>query len=412
MAQRRIEQAEVRRHTDHRGMRLDRRPLAYLPKYWTSTPIWPAKPSAQGIELPLSEEVEGKDGQRLVLGGGDFLDPQGKKIKACSLGVEHLEVLLSIIRHQDFFQKHKSGRIDVSLKELYRDLSGGKLPNARRRAKIRRMLRDLKSSWVRVEGRGGHRICVYEMMTLWAEHRLLADGEDGYETQLRHIVLQEDLWKALCDPALCRPIRFDVLTRLPTSAKSLYLFLPFKAWWKTDKDPFRVELTQLAKASEIYDPGRPAHRKRYFSKIAERLDKCELPSGILRVKVRGDALKAWVERKGASSLERGSSELKDSAVFQIARKAGWDERELLRRKSQKRELDDYEESLLDQAQIEDRERSMPFFCLMKSLLGESVFREELAEAKDFALRGGRPQKSYRARLIFYLIERLKIAAPG
>lgn len=197
-------------------------------------------------------------------------------------------------------------------------------------------------------------------------------------------------------------------------AQAIYLYIPSRAYYHTEADPFEITLTNLLQQVSATEPGHKSRRKELFTKnthsILAQLDGRETLTGIFRVRLaettdQSDCkLQSWVEKRVRKpKVMSGDSKLA-AAYLQNGRPREQLEHAL----TNIRALSDYETDLLTTAKVEIG-KNRRFFEQVKAILKDVRFVMLLAEAKGDELEGRKARKTPTARLIYRLME--AIATP-
>ena len=210
-------------------------------------------------------------------------------------------------------------------------------------------------------------------------------------TELQHLIL--DVFVSISSPL----------------AQAIYLYIPSRAYYHTESDPFEITLTKLLKQVSVKVPEQKNRRKQLFTQnknpILKQLDGVETLKGIFRIRLAKTSdgkdykLQCWVERYTEKmKLDPANSKLMTAFI-----QAGHSQDELQRRLENIEPLNDYELDALEKAGI-NVEKDRRFLELAKALVGLLRFDEIAADCKSDALEGREAIKSPTARFIWRIME--------
>ena len=216
-------------------------------------------------------------------------------------------------------------------------------------------------------------------------------------------------------------LKLNVFTSIRAPlAQAIYLYIPSRAYYRTEEKPFEITLTNLLKEVSYPETKYRSVRYKIFTQrenigqsIIQQLDGLEMVKGIFRVRLvktnDGDDYKllAWSEHH-----QQQKSLPKNSKLFAAWCTSGRPQAEFQERLENAIPLDGHELELLEKAaiRVDGNER---FLIIAKALLLRSQFLELLHEAKGDELEGRMAKKNPTARLIWRIKSAIKspISAP-
>jgi hypothetical protein len=201
-------------------------------------------------------------------------------------------------------------------------------------------------------------------------------------------------------------------------AQAIYLYIPSRACYHTEGNPFEISLAKLLEQVSCPVPKHKSVRHKIFTQreaighsIIQQLDGLQTINAIFRVRLAPTndetdwKLQAWVEKNPRRVIPAPGN----SKIIKAWNASGRPFELLEKRLVSPQSLTDYEKELLENAgvQLAGNER---FFSLVKALIPPAQFVGLLAEAKGDELEGRKARKNPTARLIWRIIS--AISAPN
>jgi hypothetical protein len=235
--------------------------------------------------------------------------PSGRVASVKGLTFHHLEVLAALMEFQD---ASLDRRIAVSARQLCIAVCG--YQNSDKIERIVECLEDLKACWIRVDN---NETGVQSFFTIIGD--LNIDKKPSkrlpgkIETTIKSATLSEKWYEFLDDMKLLIPVKNEYYRRIQGNgiAKTIYGFLPSRATYRSEDQPFTIRLEKLF--NEIghepvkYKSERFRLMTRGKNSVIEILNRSEIHQNkILRVELRETKdkkdykLVAWSEKKSDS----------------------------------------------------------------------------------------------------------------
>jgi len=380
------------------------RELVAAPKDYFLGPVFAAKKQSGPREVTINQ-------RKYLIGGFHPMDPDRHPP---ALDVRHARAIFTLLT----FRKRggeESPVISFSFNEFcrkYAHTNGGRYARA-----IGAILADLMDAYIRVTDLGtgiSHEYRLIERVDIVKRPPRRRDSKLARSEQLEMwfsgCTLSPEFFALLNRIAELQRLNFEVFRSIRSPlAQAVYLYIPSRAYYHTEQEPFEITLTTLLNQVSFPVPSQMNRRRQLFMQnahpIMKQLDGAATLKGVFRVRLAKTSdgtdwkLQAWEER----DVARAKHDPRSSKAKNAYLAAGHTQAELDRRLGAIQPLSDYDEDTLATATVEiDGNRR--FFELAKALLGPARFSTLAAEAKNDALEGRKAKKSPAARLIWRMME--------
>jgi hypothetical protein len=393
-----MEAAAPSRTTDLRRSRLVAAPRDYF-----LGPVFAAVPQTGPRQITI--------GERNYLIGG--FHPMRRNFSKAALDVRHARAVFSLLSFRDPFED--SRLIRFSFNEFcrrYADSNGGRYSRA-----IAEIVADLIDSYIRItdlKTKVAHEYRLIERIDIEKRPIRRKDAQLAKSEQLEMwfngCTLSPEFYGLLNRISELQHLKLNVFTSIRSPlAQSIYLYIPSRAHFHTEGNPFEISLTKLLEQVSFPISSQKNRRRQIFtqnrSPIIKQLDGVETLSGHFRVRLAETAdgtdwkLQAWVERNphkpqfGSGNSKLVAAYLKSGRPRELLDQALCDIQPLV----------GYELDLLQTAGVEVA-RNRRFFEMAKAILQAPRFVALLSEAKGDALEGRAATKNPTARLIHRIME--------
>lgn len=392
------------------------------PKDFFIAPVFAAKKQFGTRQV----EVKGK----LYKVGG--FDPFNPDARPPALSVQHARALFVLLSFRDRKSAKKRiaeddprnnpQNIFFSMTEFCRRYAASN--GGRYAREILKTLGDLANAYISITDLTTQRVLIYRLIErLEIEHKVIKrrDAKLAESCQLElwfnYCQLSPEFYAMLKNIVELRYLKLEVFTAIRSPiAQAIYLYIPSRAARHTEVKPFEITLSTLMRQISIPVPVHKSVRKKVFTQhenegrsILQQLDGLETFKGRFRVKLvetaNGDDFKllTWIDPDGNLALPEPRE---DSKLYQAFLKGGrapenWGP--MLKRESP---LSNYERDMLELTGIPLGPHQR-FLEKAKAILGQAIFCELLAEAKDDHLEGVKARKNPAAKLIYRLMTAIK-----
>jgi hypothetical protein len=387
--------------------------MVAAPRDYFLGPVFAATPQTGSREVTIGQ-------YRYLIGG---FHPLRHDFSPPALDVRHARAIFSFLSFRNPLDKTPTIRFSFNeFCRRYARTNGGRYARA-----ISTIMADLLDSYIRVTDTTtgiAHEYRLIERIDI--EKRPIRRKDDSrvssrqLEMWFNGCTLSPQFLGLLSHIAELQHLKLDVFTSIRSPlAQAVYLYIPSRAYYHTDKNPFEISLSNLLEQVSYPLPPHKCRRHKLFTQhedkghsILQQLDGAETLSGRLRVKLAETTdgedwkLQAWIEgpQNQPKKIAQG-----DSKLISAYLKSGRTQADLEQRLSHCEPLSDYHLELLGTAHVHVKGNER-FFELARALLGEGRFVSLLAEAKADALEGRKPTKNPTARLIFRIMQ--AISASG
>lgn len=350
---------------------------ARVPKDWLVKPIF-----IPGIQ-PNNREII-VNNNKWIMGINNPLSKE--PIPSSNITLGHIKVVFAVLT---FFQGKNP--VAMSATELARRCSNDR--GGRYYRDLLQKLNDLRNYWVSITNQSGvtKEFSLLGKITIIKKIPKKKPIKNTKEKQvpmwLDSIELHEDFVNFMKDFAQTMHLRFDTMRKLTSDiAQSIYLFLPSRAFHRTEENPFEITLTNLFEQLGMEKRTKSVRYKlltQNKTSVIKQLDCSGILTGRLRVKLEETRdkldwkLVSWVEKE-TKSIDLSKSE---SSLVESWCKSGRSKEELTKKLFSLAELDEYEIELLEKSGIE-YDSCKKFLRQSKTLLGETRFQRLLSESKS------------------------------
>ena len=331
---------------------------------------------------------------------------------APALDIRHGRVLFTLL---SFRNPEKELEIQFTKNEFCRRYAGHR--GGQSSKEIFKLLGEIERSWVQNESieNGVKKRKTFRLLenTIIDERINVSDGKPTQMELFQENVsvrISKRFFELLQDWESMAQIRLDVLQKIRSKiAQTIYTYIPSRAFHHSEKNPFKITLTNLLEQIGHNVPPNKSSRLKIFTQnknpVIKQLDGLKLLDGrklrasISETNDHSDyILNAWVEMPRKKINIRGK--LYEAWIF-----AGKTEAQYHERISKSVKLDFGDEELIIRAgaEIDGNEK---FFESAAALLGIEKFRNVIATAKTDAIEGDKG-KNPTGRLIYRLIESIK-----
>jgi hypothetical protein len=391
--------------------------LVAAPKDYLIGPIFAARPQMGQRKVVVGD-------REYVIGG---FDPFDRTANPPALDVTHARALFSLLSFRRDGETTQLIRFSIyEFCRRYAASNGGRYARA-----ILKILGDLAKSYIRVTDTVtgiGHQYRLIERIDFETrpprrrDSKLALSGQQ--EMFFNGCTLSPEFAGLLDNIAELQCLKLNVLTSIRAPlAQAIYLYIPSRAYYRSQANPFEITLTNLLREVSYPIPKHRSVRFKIFNQrqnigqsIIQQLDGLEMVKGIFRVRVvetndgEDYKLQAWAENNA-----RQKALPKNSKLFAAWCASGRSPAEFEKQLANPAPLDDHEIDLLEKAavRVEGNER---FFTIAKALLPRARFLEILHEAKGDEMEGHKAKKNPTARLIWRITsairEPLSVHFPG
>ena len=295
--------------------------------------------------------------------------------------VRHAQVLFGLLSYYHTNSIANGKNINLSWRELARVC--GLQHGTPQQELLKEVLDDLRTTWTRIEYPNGDQDIFVVLL--------------GYNSQIRngkpslgYVVFDDTFMSFLLRIEKYIGFRFDVWSEMTSRlAKAIYLYIPSRAIYHTDTEPFRITLTNLYTQLDIDIPRHKSLRYKYFTQnkrsVLAQLNNAPIHGDkILKVKLeetgngKDYSLCAWVE-KGEIGTEYFTIGVHpESKLLAWWQCGGKDIDSFKKRVKQRDNLNPYEKEKLTGAGL-NIGKDMAFLEMSKSLLGAEPFAEICGE---------------------------------
>jgi hypothetical protein len=374
-----------------------------IPKDYSLGPVFAARKHPASREVVVNE-------RRYQIGGFHPMDPTRKPP---ALDVRHARALFAML---SFRRRGEDTRtVSFSFNELcrkYAHSNGGRYARA-----MGKIVADLMDSYIRVSDVVTGETHEYRLIDDIDIEKRPPKRKDAQLAQTPQMeiyfhgcTLSEAFYSILNRVTELQHLILDVFVSIRSPlAQAIYLYIPSRAYYHTESDPFEITLTKLLEQVSVKVPEQKNRRRQLFTQnknsILKQLDGVETLKGIFRVRLVETAdgkdykLQTWVERHA----EKMKLNPQNSKLMTAFIQAGHTEEELQRRLDNMEPLNEYELDVLERAGI-NVEKDRRFLELSKALVGLLRFDEIAADCKNDALEGRAAIKNPSARFIWRIME--------
>lgn len=377
-----------------------------IPKDYSLGPVFAATKQSGPREVTVNE-------RRYQIGG---FHPMRPDKRPPALDVRHARALFALL---SFWEKDQTTPVlNFSFNLLcrkYAHSNGGRYARA-----ITEIVADLLDSYIRVTDVAtgtSHEYRLIERIDIEKRPPRRKDAKAANSAQMEIFfhgcTLSEEFFAILHRVTELQHLILDVFTSIRSPlAQAIYLYIPSRAYYHTESEPFEITITNLLEQVSFPVPKQLNRKRQLFTQnknsIVKQLDGLETLKGIFRFRLVKTAdgkdykVQTWVERF-SQQLKYNPENSKLMTEFLAA---GHSEAELDRRLESIEPLDEYEIEMLEKAEI-NITKDRRFLELAKGLVGRVRFQSIVAECKADALEGRKASKSPMARLIWRIMEAVK-----
>jgi len=314
-----------------------------------------------------------------------------------SLTVEHLRIISALQRLApipEFHETPRAHQFEVALTDLYRELSRKKNKNLIQ--KVSTILTDLENCWIRLETPTEVRVFRILVTASLKESK----DEDNRKTKIG-IIFTEEFCHLINTTLQLQVLEFGELKQITSDiAAAIYVTLPSRCITRTKDNPYTVPVNEL-----LADVGHPDGRNikpwlasQIFTQnknsVLNQLNgRFVSKNRVLRVELSSAGFGEYArlvaytvdpceESKHSDTPALGEIN-KNSKLYTTWAKAGGSDVVYADRLSRTpTNLDEYELGVLTMIGFSNIDQSLKFLCMVKALIGRSVFTETLGELKS------------------------------
>ena len=292
------------------------------------------------------------------------------------LTIEHGAVLYNILSFKDPFNPSRD--IEFSVCELCKRMFTS--DNSENLEKTRKLLLQLETAKVRIVDLDKDRYQIFRLIErIWIEGEVDKNLRENIATsRIKGVVIDKTFVEILEKAAEITGLNLQEFNSIRSRiAKAIYSFLPSRANYHDEQDPFEISLAKLFQQLNITGYESKSKRKQVMTQnkdcVLMQLDGRRVVTGKLRVKL--DETKDKSDHKLLTWTEKRDVPPWINTL-----------------------LSSYEREILERSGI-DMFRMERFLKKSKFLLGEGTFDEILAEEKNKVLEGKAAITSSAARLV-------------
>ena len=368
-----------------------------VPREWTSAPIF-APRQQNGPRTVIVDEFQWTIGYPR--------HPFNPKLEVGSqaLDVRHALVAIALLNLKDYLPQLESNSIEFTIYELAKAVFGN---DAKYNYDlIRDLITDLERIWIEIKPleitednrRKPRYFRVVGIQKV--ERDLLDSGNDKASIQFDKTFLDY-----IRDTTL-NYVRMDVLHKLYSKklALAMYLYLPSRAVFHDEKDPFEITLTKFLEQNSLNVPTAKSERLKFFQRdsydVIGEIDGQPLAGGgglrarLVETRSKEDwKIQTWVEGR---VICEGPNK---TYLEDIWLKTGLPREDFQRKVNSPPQLNVYEKQSFESYGL-PLDKYELFLRRVKALLGDSVFQEVLGDIKSRSLGGDiRNLHSYMLKVI-------------